>query len=87
MAEVIRGMVRDQDGRPLADARVFLGTGPVPLPDIATITGADGAFALSAPVPGEYSILCSLADGRSDTRNITVSQGSDVEVAFEMTVE
>jgi hypothetical protein len=87
VAEVIHGSVRDQDGHPLADARVLFVDGPVPLPDIAAATGADGTFALTAPVPGEYDILCTLADGQSETRHVTVRPGADLTVTFDLPVD
>jgi protocatechuate 3,4-dioxygenase beta subunit len=87
VVEVIRGVVRDQHGEPLQDARVLFVSGPEPLPDVAAVTGADGAFALTAPVPGNYAILCSLTDGRSETRHVTVTQDADDEVSFAMPAE
>ena len=52
MPEVIHGVVRDQHGAPLAEARVYFAGGPVPLPDVAAMTDATGTFQLTAPVPG-----------------------------------
>ena len=51
---IIFGVVRDRIGNPVLQARVAFATGPVPLPDIAALTDANGAFTLSAPAPGEY---------------------------------
>jgi len=56
-ATVIKGHVVDQSGAPVAGARVMVSASPVPLPDIAQITGPDGGFALAAPAPGRYSIV------------------------------
>ena len=53
---VISGRVLDSDGRPVAGARVFFARGPGPLPDVAAVTGDDGAFALSAPHAGTYHV-------------------------------
>jgi len=44
---VISGIVRDPNGRPVADARIYFIGGPVPLPDIAALTDAAGAFSLT----------------------------------------
>ncbi len=53
---VIFGVVKGRNGKPVSGARVSFITGPVPLPDIAALTDAKGAFALSTPVLGEYVI-------------------------------
>ncbi|MDF2731368.1 MAG: hypothetical protein K0T01_3159, partial [Acidimicrobiia bacterium] len=36
------------DDSPVIEARVFFGTSPVPMPDIATLTDEDGRFSLYA---------------------------------------
>jgi hypothetical protein len=84
MPEVIHGVVRDEDGRRVEAARVFFASGPVPLPDVAALTAADGTFQLTAPVPGRYSLMCVLDDGRSETRSIEVIRGGEALVEFEM---
>ncbi|WP_298885831.1 carboxypeptidase regulatory-like domain-containing protein [uncultured Serinicoccus sp.] len=56
MTARIRGVVLDADGGPVPGARVALEAGPVPLPDIALLTGADGTFELDLPSPGEYVV-------------------------------
>lgn len=53
---LIRGRVRDAAGQPVALARVALIEGPVPIPDVGMLTGADGSFTLSAPAAGAYRI-------------------------------
>lgn len=53
---LIPGQVLGPDGRPAAQARVYFVDGPVPLPDIAMLTGDDGAFRLAVPVSGVYRI-------------------------------
>jgi hypothetical protein len=59
---LIRGVVLASGGGPLAGARVFCLSGPVPLPDIAALTRGDGAFSLTAPVAGAYEVGAA-ADG------------------------
>ena len=54
----ISGSVVDAQGAPVDGARVFLTAGPVPLPDIAAVTGPDGRFELTAPAPGDYTVAC-----------------------------
>ena len=59
---MIRGTVRDADGRPLANARVMFAAAPAPVPDIAALTDAEGAFSLEAPGTGSYEVAV-VADG------------------------
>lgn len=54
-AAVVRGEVRGPDGRPVAGARVVITESPVPVPEIAGVTDAEGRFTLFAPAPGEYA--------------------------------
>lgn len=61
-AKIIRGVVRDEAGKPLTQVRVWLSRGPCPLPDIAQVSARDGVFIISAPVAGEYEV-CFQADG------------------------
>jgi hypothetical protein len=53
---VISGVVKDNSGNAISEARVSFITGPVRLPDIAALTDINGSFVLSAPVPGDYVI-------------------------------
>ncbi|MEU8545472.1 carboxypeptidase-like regulatory domain-containing protein [Streptomyces roseoverticillatus] len=71
-AGVIRGTVRDAAGAPVAGARVAFADGPVPLPDIAAVTGGDGRFALTAPAEGTYTLVCR-GDGGTATARVRVS--------------
>jgi hypothetical protein len=59
---LIRGVVVAADGRPVAGARVFFRAGPGSLPDIAALTGEDGAFALTAPREGTYEVAAAADD-------------------------
>ena len=43
-------------------ARVHLASGPVPVPDIAALTNAEGQFTITVPAAGTYEIV-STADG------------------------
>jgi hypothetical protein len=52
----ITGQVLDAQGRPAAQARVYFISGPVPLQDIAMLTGTDGTFSLTVPAEGVYRI-------------------------------
>jgi hypothetical protein len=53
---VIAGVVRDGKGDPVAAARVYVVDAPVSLPDIAALTGSDGAFSIGVPVAGWYTV-------------------------------
>jgi hypothetical protein len=55
---VIRGVVRDAAGVPVANVRVLFADGPAPVPDVAALTDAAGMFALSAPAAGTYVLEC-----------------------------
>jgi hypothetical protein len=69
----IAGLVRDESGAPIKDARVYFTQAPVPVPDVAALTGADGTFSLTAPVDGTYTLECN-AEGFSAARATVASQ-------------
>jgi Carboxypeptidase regulatory-like domain len=81
----IEGRAHLLDDSPVIEARVFFTTSPMPLPDIATLTDDDGRFALYAPAPGRYEVVCH-ADGHDPTTvPIDVDGVSEsVEVDVEM---
>lgn len=54
---LVTGRVVDAEGNPVRGASVFFARGPVPLPDIAQVSGDDGVFSLSAPEVGVYTIV------------------------------
>ncbi|KUG57221.1 hypothetical protein AVL62_15455 [Serinicoccus chungangensis] len=68
MTARVRGVVLDADGGPVPGARVALEAGPVPLPDVALLTGADGTFALDLPTPGEYVVAAHGDDASARAR-------------------
>ena len=74
---VIFGVVRDPIGNPVPQARVAFAVGPVPLPDIAALTDADGAFTLSVPVIGEYVI--EVFSEEFDTKKVKIPVESNHE--------
>jgi hypothetical protein len=59
---IVAGVVRGPGGEQLPQARVFIARGPVPVPDIAALTDAEGRFALSLPAAGSYDVAC-VAEG------------------------
>jgi len=67
----IFGIVRDEAGRPVANARASFVSGPGNLPDVAMLTDAAGKFSLTAPGAGEF-VLQIYADG-FQAKEISVS--------------
>ncbi len=53
---VVKGRLADESDRPVPSGTVYFISGPVALPDIAQLSGTDGEFVLSVPVPGRYRI-------------------------------
>ena len=77
---IVAGVVTDQNGKPVPAARVSFAAGPVALPDIAALTDSRGAFTLSAPASGDYTIQCA-ADGYAPgSHRVVVRSGERVEV-------
>jgi len=82
----IDGRAHLADDSPVMEARVFFGTAPVPLPDIAALSDDDGRFSLFAPAPGRYEIVCH-ADGYDpvtvpvDVDGVSESVAVDIELA------
>ena len=76
---MIAGVVRDDSGSPVEGARVYFTDAPVPMPDIAAVTGPDGRFSLGAPVDGTYTIECR-ADGFAPARATVASRDSSLLV-------
>lgn len=54
---IINGTVTDPSGRPVVGATVLIASSPIPVPDIAALTGADGAFSIAVPAPGAYRLV------------------------------
>lgn len=81
-ALVITGHVRDPDSQPVPAARVFFVSGPVPLPDIAALTDAQGAFSLSVPVRGRYEIRAVSDELGSATKRVEVRDNDATAVVI-----
>lgn len=65
LAGRIKGLIRDADDIPIEDVNIVILDGPTH-PDIAAITGADGAFGFSRLQPGNYVIKAYGSDLESD---------------------
>ena len=75
------GKVLDSNGLPVGGATVMWVRGPVPLPDIALLTQADGSFVMSAPVAGPYTLGCRRDPGGQARVDVNVGpQGAQVTV-------
>ena len=66
---IINGTVTDPSGHPVVGAIVLIASSPVPVPDIAALTGADGAFSIAVPAPGAYRLV---VRSQVDTGELTV---------------
>ena len=76
MTARIHGIVTDADGSPVPGARVALEAGPVPLPDIALLTGEDGTFSLDVPRAGEYAVTAHGERGSGRCTVLVPGEGS-----------
>ena len=81
---VIRGVVLS-GRRPVVGARVFFRSGPTDRPDIAAMSGSDGAFVLSAPVAGAYEIDAAADGFEPSTATVHVSEGQTASVTLRLT--
>lgn len=77
-AAPIAGTVVDARGRPVHGARVFLVRAPVPVPDIAALTDAEGRFSLGAPAPGTYAVGAAGDGGSVEERVEVGAEGAEV---------
>ena len=81
---VISGVVRSPDGKPVANARVYFTSGPVPLPDIAAVTDKSGSFSLTAPAPGEYVVESATDTHRARSAKVKVKGGEQLRLNLKL---
>ena len=78
-ATLITCRVLDAEDRPVEFARAYFTRAPVPMPDIAALSDADGRVTLSAPSPGSYRLQVTAEGlGRSELEFEVTGEG-DVE--------
>jgi hypothetical protein len=80
---VVSGVVRDSAGNPVPQARVYFTAGPGPLPEIAALTDASGAFSLTASAAGDYTLECAAEGLAPVSSKISVRSGD--ETRFDLT--
>jgi hypothetical protein len=81
---IIRGQVFDPEGRPLAEAAVYVVSAPAAMPDIAQLTDGEGRFSLNAPAPGTYT-FGARSDAFGQAQNVVEVGGEEpaaVEIRF-----
>jgi hypothetical protein len=76
----VSGRVAGRDGRSIAGAHVMFAYGPVALPDIAQVTDANGAFALTAPVDGIYRIVVKAPGFEPVERDVAVRRQAPTSI-------
>ena len=81
---LIRGVVTDEQGKPLPWASVAFHSGPVDLPDIAAVSNDAGVFALTAPVPGRYRLNVHADDHEGRAVDVDVG-AAEVAVTVQLT--
>lgn len=84
MPNVIHGKVTGAGGQAIAQARIYIKHSPVPAPDIAMLTDQQGAFILSVPSSGNYTIGCQADELGSGEATITVNEGQDNLLTIEL---
>ena len=83
-AHRISGTVRDPQGKPVAQARVYFTSAPVSLPDIAALTDDHGAFTLAVPVPGDYTIAAASDAHPPASVKVTVGDAPEIQVVIRL---
>jgi hypothetical protein len=81
---LISGAIFDEKERPIPQARVYFTNSPVALPDIAALTGSDGAFRLSVPATGLYTIACAAEDYWPAAATVQVTGEQEVQVRLRL---
>jgi len=82
---VLHGTVLDSRGQPVADAVIAVTRAPADIPDIAALTGPDGAFSFGVPQPGRYQIAVHARGhpGMSATVQVGTTAGTECVLRLE----
>jgi len=85
VAALVGGRVVDQHGQPASGVAIMFSASPVPVPDIAELTGPDGRFTLAAPAPGRYVVSARATGGAPVTLEVDVGSASppDLEIILD----
>ena len=81
---VVAGRARTAGGSAIAGARIYFIAAPGPVPDIAALSDDTGAFSLSVPYLGLYTIGCSAEGYVSETIEVPVIGSSGTSIEFVM---
>lgn len=83
-AHIISGVVRDTQGKPIAQARVYFTGAPVSLPDTAALTDDQGAFTLAVPVRGDYTIAAAADDHPTTAVKVSVGDAEAIHLDIQL---
>jgi hypothetical protein len=81
---VLAGVVRGPAGEPVPLARVYVAGGPVPVPDIAALTDAEGRFTMSLPAPGAYELGCAAEGYAPSSTTVEVTGERELELELRL---
>jgi len=79
----IVGRVCSAKGNPIAEATVFIASGPSHA-DIASLTGDDGCFVIDGLKPGAYAVRASALNFESETQRVRVSGPEQCRADFKL---
>lgn len=80
---LVAGRLLAGDGTPASGVQVGFVAAPVAVPDIAALTGADGAFSLTAPAAGAYRLF---AHGQSGSAELAVMVEAQDVIGLELRI-
>lgn len=71
-------------GEPVEWARVFFTEAPVPMPDIAALSDAEGRVVLTAPTAGRYRLQVAAEGLATREVELAVTDDEDIEKVLRM---
>jgi hypothetical protein len=75
--------VRDEEGRPIAEAVVLIADGPSH-PDMAALTGGEGEYSYIRLAPGTYTLLVNAVDREPLRLSVDVAAGQTAQLDFDL---